>query len=472
MDGLIMAGQLLLGLTILVGLHEFGHFITARMFKIRVEKFYIFFDFLFPVSTLLNFSIFKIKKGDTEYGLGWFPLGGYVKIAGMVDESMDEEQMKQPMQDWEFRAKPAWQRLIVMLGGIIMNVITGFVIFIALTFTKGDTYIPAKNAEFGIVSREIGDKIGLKTGDKIININGKPYTRFDEIMNADVLLGTDAYYTVLRDGKEFKVKIPNDLINDLSDKTKKGAFIDMFPATKDYGAAEIVPKSMAEKGGMKVGDKIISVNGAPITFYHELQKALLDNAGKTVKVVVLNETNLKDLKIDAKKPVDGKNITISSTERELTIGVTDEGKIGFAANYSKNMFAKQEFTFGEAVPHGINKAVNVVTDNIRGFGKIFRGEVSPSKAVSGPVGMASFYGAVWNWERFWNITGMLSMVLAFMNLLPIPALDGGHVVFLIYEMIAGKAPSDKFMMVMQNIGTVLLLGLMAFALFNDFFKML
>ena len=450
MDGLILAGQLLLGLTILVGLHEFGHFITARMFKIRVEKFYIFFDFLFPISTLLNFSLFKIKKGDTEYGIGWFPLGGYVKIAGMVDESMDEEQLKQPMQDWEFRSKPAWQRLIVMLGGIIMNVITGFVIFIALTFAKGDTYIPAKNAEFGIVSREIGNKIGLKTGDKIININGKPYTRFDEIMNSDVLLGTDAYYTVLRDGKEFKVKIPNDLINDLSDKTKRNAFIDAFPATKDYGATEIVPKSMAEKAGMKVGDKIIAVNGVPIAFYHELQKALLDNAGKTVKATVIN----------------GKE------ERELSIGVTDEGKIGFAANYTKTMFAKQDFTFGEAVPHGINKAVNVVTDNIRGFGKIFRGEVSASKAVSGPVGMATFYGPVWNWERFWNITGMLSMVLAFMNLLPIPALDGGHVVFLIYEMIVGRPPSDKFMMVMQNIGTVLLLGLMAFALFNDFFKML
>lgn len=449
MDTLVMVGQLLLGLSILVGLHEWGHYIAARMFGIRVEKFYIFFDFLFPLPNVMNFALWKKKKGDTEFGLGWFPLGGYVKIAGMMDESMDKEALAKPAQPWEFRSKPAWQRLIVMMGGIIVNLILGIIIFIVLTFVNGDTYLPAEAAKDGIVVNEVGKKIGLQTGDKIININGRPYERFIDVISPDVLLTSNAYYTIEREGKQIRIDLPNDLLEHLADFKKNETFISLTPRARNFEVAQIEKNSFAEKAGLQKGDKIVAVNGEKVTFFDELKAKLLVNKLKTVELTILR----------------------GEKEQKLSCQVTDEGRIGFAPFFPElaNAYKQQEFSFGQAVVVGTGRAFSIIFDNIRAFGKIFRGEVSFSKSVGGPVKIAEMYGSRWDWAKFWTLTGMLSMVLAFMNFLPIPALDGGHVIFLLYEMIARKPAPEKVLEVAQQVGMVILLALMGFVLFADIF---
>ncbi|HCR52959.1 MAG TPA: RIP metalloprotease RseP, partial [Cytophagales bacterium] len=283
MEGMIMTAQLLLSLSILIAVHEWGHYITARMFNIRVEKFYLFFDFLFPMANVLNFSLFKYKKGDTEFGIGWFPLGGYVKIAGMVDESMDKEQMKQAPQPWEFRAKPAWQRLIVMLGGIIVNVITGVLIFVGLTYFLGDTYIPKDfiNNNGGIQALELGEQIGFKTGDKIVKINGNDFADFQEVIKPDVLLSQDSYYTVLRDGQEVRIDIPSNFIENFNSKEAASNFlIPRIPAVvgriskvapyKVNDSTTVEKESISNKVGLKPGDKFLEVDGKPVTYQDEV----------------------------------------------------------------------------------------------------------------------------------------------------------------------------------------------------------
>jgi len=449
MDTLVMVGQLLLGLTILVGLHEWGHYIAARMFGIRVEKFYIFFDFLFPMPNVMNFALWKKKKGDTEFGIGWFPLGGYVKIAGMMDESMDKEALAKPAKPWEFRSKPAWQRLIVMLGGIIVNLILGIIIFIVLTFVNGDTYLPASAAKDGIVVNELGRKIGLQTGDKILNINGKPYEKFIDIISPDVLLTSNAYYTIEREGKQIRIDLPNDLLEHIADFKKNETFISLTPRIRNFEVGLIEPKSFAEKAGLQKGDKIVAVNGEKITFFDELKAKLVENKLKSVELTILR----------------------NSKEQNLTCQVTDEGRIGFAPFFPdlEKAYKKVDFSVGEAIVLGTSRAFGVIFDNIRAFGKIFRGEVSFGKSVGGPVKIAEMYGSRWDWTKFWTLTGMLSMVLAFMNFLPIPALDGGHVIFLLYEMLRGKPASDKVLEVAQQVGMVILLALMGFVLFADIF---
>lgn len=449
MDTLVMVGQLLLGLSILVGLHEWGHYIAARMFGIRVEKFYIFFDFLFPLPNVMNFALWKKKKGDTEFGLGWFPLGGYVKIAGMMDKSMDKEALAKPAQPWEFRSKPAWQRLIVMMGGIIVNLILGIIIFIVLTFVNGDTYLPAEAAKDGIVVNEVGKKIGLQTGDKIININGRPYERFIDVISPDVLLTSNAYYTIEREGKQIRIDLPNDLLEHLADFKKNETFISLTPRARNFEVAQIEKNSFAEKAGLQKGDKIVAVNGEKVTFFDELKAKLLVNKLKTVELTILR----------------------GEKEQKLSCQVTDEGRIGFAPFFPElaNAYKQQEFSFGQAVVVGTGRAFSIIFDNIRAFGKIFRGEVSFSKSVGGPVKIAEMYGSRWDWAKFWTLTGMLSMVLAFMNFLPIPALDGGHVIFLLYEMIARKPAPEKVLEVAQQVGMVILLALMGFVLFADIF---
>jgi regulator of sigma E protease len=436
MDVLIMAGQLILGLSILVGLHELGHLLTAKMFGMRVEKFSIGFP---P-------TIFKVQYGETEYAIGAIPLGGFVKISGMIDESMDKEFLNKAPEPWEFRAKPAWQRLIVMLGGIIVNVITGIVIFIVLTYTRGEEFIPASKAEYGIVVHEVGEKIGLRTGDKIVNINGKPFERFSDIKSSEVLLSSNAFYTVVREGKEVRIDIPNDLMDDLADRKK--AFIDDLPVTKEYQILEIAAGSPAEKAGLKSQDLIVAVNDQPVAFYHELQQRLSTAAGEEARLKVKR----------------------GEEELELKATIGPDGKLGFVPAFVQSLFVHRDFGFGESVNKGTADAFGIVFDNIKGFGKIFRGEVSASKSLSGPIGIGKVYGSVWIWSKFWYITGMLSMILAFMNFLPIPALDGGHVMFISYEMISGRKLSDKFLENSQKVGMVLLLCLMVFAVFNDIFK--
>ena len=449
-----MAGQLILGLSILVTLHEFGHFITAKWFKMRVEKFYLFFDFLFPIPTVLNFALFKKKVGDTEYGLGWFPLGGYVSIAGMIDETQDAATLAKEPEPWEFRAKPAYQRLIVMLGGVIVNVITGVVIFVALTFSNGNNFISKDELnKNGIVALELGKQIGLKTGDKVVKVNGADYKSLADLRTSDVLLGENSSYTVLRDGQEIEVKIPSNFIEKLSDK--KAAFIEPVAAFKVAEVAapeepgsqdgELLP---AFSAGLKAGDYITAVNGQSIQFYHEIKSALSKEAGKSIKLAINRQ---------------GKSDTLSMV-------VAKSGQIGFLPELLIKT-THEDYTFIQSLSIGSGRAFSVISDNIRGFKKIASGDVSASKALSGPIGIAQMFGGVWDWTRFWMLTGLLSMALAFMNILPIPALDGGHAVFLIYEMITGKPASEKVLERAQQVGMIILLALMAYTFGNDFYKL-
>ncbi len=458
MEGLIMVGQFLLSLSILIVVHEWGHYITARMFKIKVEKFYLFFDFLFPLANVANFSILKYKKGDTEYGLGWFPLGGYVKIAGMVDESMDKEQMNAPIESWEFRSKPAWQRLIVMLGGIIVNVIVGVVIYIGLTWSIGDNFIPVKyvNTHGGIHALEIGQQLGLQTGDQLVEVNGKPVEDFAEIANPDVLLNKGSSYTVLRNGERINIPIPDDFLESLSHKKAADNFVrfrseavvgSILPEIETEGKKE---KSFAATIGLQAEDRITEIDGSPVQFQDQVQDIL-----KTRR--------------DAQAS-DSVSIKVLRAGQELTFqGTLVGGAIGyFPKPIDKNELQHVSFTFGQSVGIGTTRAFDVIFVLVKTFGKIFRGDISLGSSLMGPVGIAKAYGTQWDWERLWKLTGLLSMTLAFMNLLPIPGLDGGYVMFLLYEMVSGRQPSEKFFETALKIGMALLLMLMAFAFYNDF----
>ncbi|MCC9138731.1 RIP metalloprotease RseP [Pontibacter silvestris] len=434
MDILIMVGQLILGLTILVGLHELGHMLTAKMFGMRVEKYAIGFP---P-------KLFGKKIGETEYMIGLIPLGGFVKISGMVDESMDTEALKEEPKPWEFRAKPAWQRLIVMMGGIIVNVITGIIIYIILTFNYGESYLPASEARYGIVPNEIGQEIGFQKGDKIVAVNGQELEKFEDVYSMDMLLGRNSYYTVERNGEQVKIPVPANLMDRLSNKEERMFFVQ---PRQTFQIGEVVPASNAAKAGLQAGDYILTVNGKETQFFDVFQEEVRANAGK--QVVLQIERNGKPIKLKAQ--------------------VEEDGTLGFHAKPMLN-YATREYSLGESVPLGTEQAFGVITANIKGFGKIFRGEADPTKSIGGPIKIAQVYGGSFDWYKFWSLTAMLSMVLAFMNFLPIPALDGGHVMFLTYEMISGRKPSDSFLENAQKVGMVILLCIMGFAIFNDVFQ--
>ncbi|PWK27342.1 regulator of sigma E protease [Arcicella aurantiaca] len=445
MEGLVMAGQLILALSILVSLHEFGHYITAKWFKMRVDKFYLFFDFLFPVPTVLNFALFKKKVGETEYGIGWFPLGGYVSIAGMIDETQDASKLATVPEPWEFRGKPAWQRLIVMLGGIIVNIILGILIFWGIRYHSGNNYVTLSEVnKQGIFAGKIAEEVGFKTGDKILKVNGNVPVRFDEVTK--LIMEDDAKYTIERNGETKEITLPKGFLDKLADG-KKGEFIQEGLPFDIKEVAENEGGGGAFKAGLKTGDKFVNVAGKPVKFYQELAPILMDNKGKTVSAI-----------IDRKGALD-----------TLKISVSSEGKIGIRPN-SLLKDTHEDYTIGQAFNAGFVEAFAVVGTNLKGFKKIFKGEVSASNAVSGPVGIAKIFGGKWDWANFWFLTGLLSMSLAFMNALPIPALDGGHALFLIWEMITGKTPSIRVQEIAQQVGTVILLGLMVFAFGNDIFK--
>lgn len=430
-----MVAQLILGLSILVGLHELGHLLTAKMFGMRVEKFSIGFP---P-------KIIGFKWGETEYSIGAVPLGGFVKISGMVDESMDTEQLSSEPQPWEFRSKPAWQRLIVMLGGIIVNVITGVLIFVALVYQRGETYFSRDQVvENGIVAYDIAKGIGFQTGDKVLDINGQPYVSLSDLSSGEALLSSGGFYTVERNGETFQIEIPRGFINSFSNEESMGNFLSIrFPFT----VGEVTKDGSAAKVGLQAGDKIIAVNGQPIQYFDELQGALAATKGKEAAILIEREGQ----KLEKMTPVSA------------------EGTIGIQANSLLEPVVRK-YSIGESISKGTAKAFGVVIVNAKALGKMFTGEVS-AKNVSGPIGMAKIYGSKWDWVKFWSITGLISMILAFMNLLPIPALDGGHVMFLLYEMISGQAPSDKFLENAQKVGMVLLLALMVFAIGNDILKL-
>ncbi|TKC08368.1 RIP metalloprotease RseP [Pedobacter polaris] len=461
MDGLIMAGQLLLGLSILVILHELGHFLAARAFGIKVEKFYLFFD-------AWGFKLFSFKVGDTEYGVGWLPLGGYVKIAGMIDESMDTEQMALPAEPWEFRSKPAWQRLIVMLGGIIVNIAVGIFIFWILTFKYGETYTPNDQLVNGVNPGIIGREIGIKTGDKILAINGHRVVRFEELISSKVLLGSPKL-TVSRNGQAVDLKVPETVLNSISEygirefvaprfETQKiKAVVDHTPAklslvqrikgwfTSAEPAKTIAP---AFDAGIKAGDSVLAVNGKPVRFRDELNTTAENSKGKVITLTVWRDGKVIDFKPK----------------------VAADGTIGVLFGLKNLPETHVNYGFMESFSVGTTKAWTTFVDNGKGIWKMITGKVS-ARNISSPIGIAQVYGSDFEWENFWRLTGLISMALAFMNLLPIPALDGGHVVFLIIEMIKGKPLGDKFMERAQVVGFVILLSLMVFAFGNDILKL-
>ncbi len=437
MSGLIMAAQLLLGLSILVILHELGHFLAARAFGIKVEKFYLFFD-------AWGVKLFSFKRGDCEYGIGWLPLGGYVKISGMIDESMDTEQMNQPAQPWEFRSKPAWQRLIVMLGGVVVNIVVGIFIFWMLTFNYGETFIANSSVLNGINPGEIGKEIGLKKGDRVVAVNGNKVIRFEELISSKVLLG-NTNLTVIRGDRTLDIKVPDNILNKVSDLGIE-AFISRVPLiTSSIDSVY----SNAKKAGLQIGDKVVSVNNVPVKYSVDVREQMTKLKGKSVLF----------------------NISRGSEILAYKIPVDTAGTIGIRFNFNEIKQETIKYSLFAALPIGANQAWKTFSDNAKGIWKVLTGKIQANKAFSGPVEIArKVYGGEWIWERFWASTGFISIALAFMNLLPIPALDGGHVVFLLVEMVKGKPLGDKFMERAQIVGFVMLLCLMVFVLGNDIFK--
>jgi len=458
MNGLIMAGQLLLGLSLLVILHELGHFLAARAFGIKVEKFYLFFD-------AWGFKLFSFKKGDVEYGVGWLPLGGYVKIAGMIDESMDTEQMAQPAQPWEFRSKPAWQRLIVMLGGIIVNVIVGIFIFWMLTFNIGQNYTVNSKLNDGISVGAIGKEIGLKNGDKILAINGNKLIRFEDAISSKVLFD-GAQLTILRENKTLYISVPDTILNKISKNDKENFIspryrmqsVDKVSAPDEkadqpsffgklFGRKFEKPLYPAYAAGIKPGDSILAVNGKAITFFDQFKEEVSTNKLKPIHIKALRKG--KEINFDLK--------------------VSKEGTIGIVPNLSSPETAHVDFGFVESFPVGATMAWSTFVDNAKGIGKMITGKLS-ARNISSPIGIAKVYGSTFDWVKFWTLTGLISMALAFMNLLPIPGLDGGHVVFLLIEMVQRKPVSEKVLEKAQIVGFVILIGLMVFAFGNDILK--
>jgi len=439
MNGLVMAAQLITALAILVTLHELGHFLAARAFGIKVEKFYLFFD-------AWGFKLFSIKKGETEYGIGWLPLGGYVKIAGMIDESMDKEAMKLPPQPWEFRSKPAWQRLIVMIGGVTMNVILGIGIYTFLLMHYDKNYLPNENIKDGIYAYELGRDAGFVTGDKVIAIDGKSFERFEDLLSTRIMFG--ATVTVIRDGKKVDINIPEDFYKKII-KAGHGHFISPMQASF---ILDSVPVDHAEgKAGLIKKDKIVAINNQKIFNGGQFKEYVMMNAGKEIELTVLR--NNEELKFKVQVDADS------------TIGVYHS----YSPDY-KEFYPYKNYTIFSSIKYGTSDAIEAMVSNIKGLKQIFTGKEKATDSMQGPIGIATIYGGVWIWRKFWSLTALLSMVLAFMNILPIPALDGGHVIFLLAEMVTRRKFSDNFMEKVQLVGMVILITLMVFIFGNDIWK--
>lgn len=437
---MVSLAQLLLSISILVAVHEMGHLLAAKYFGMRVEQFSIGFP-----PKLISF-----KKGETEYALSAIPLGGYVKISGMIDESLDTETMNKEPQPWEFRSKPAWQRLIVMLGGIFVNVVVGILIFIGVTYTFGETYFlkDVINENGGFQVGPVGESIGLKTGDKIVKINGQDFEYLQDIIKPETLLADNAYYTIEREGKLIDINIPPDFIQKFNKREGVGTFVSFRVAPV---IAEVSKQTLADRMGLQAGDKIVEVNGQTVSYIDEVNAAV-KATGDSIQLGVLRA---------------GQTITFKESFK-------DQKSIGFRADtklLEEQLEKQMSYGFLESIPLGTERAFTTLVVQVKAFGKVISGVLSPRESLSGPIGIMQAYGTEWDWERFWSLTGVLSLVLAFMNLLPIPALDGGHVMFLSYEMIARRKPSDKFLETAQKIGMVFLLTLMVLIFANDIIKL-
>ncbi len=433
-----------MSLSILVILHELGHFIPAKLFKTRVEKFYLFFD---PW-----FSVVKKKFGETEYGIGWLPLGGYVKISGMIDESMDKEQMKKPAKPWEFRSKPSWQRLIIMLGGVTVNLLLGIFIYSMTLYFYGDKYLSNNNLTDGIwCVSEMANDLGFKNGDKIITANGEKIERFSDVLEKILLSKT---ITVERNGSTRSIELPVDVIDRFLNNETQLVFYPRIPAVVSL----IEKNSNADVAGLQEKDIIVGINNIDIKYFDQFKLELEKNKNKTVELII--QRNNEKILVSAKVNNEGK---IGFRPAILSLDQLEE--LGY---YTLN---SHEYTFLASIPAGYNKAIKKLNSYINQFMLILNPSSGAYKGLGGFGSIGSMFPSVWNWEIFWNLTAFLSLILAFMNILPIPALDGGHILFLIYEMIVGRPAPEKVMEYAQTIGVVLLLSLLIFANGNDILRL-
>lgn len=447
MEILIKASQFILSLSLLIVLHELGHFIPAKLFKTRVEKFYLFFD-------VSKFSLFKKKIGETVYGIGWLPLGGYVKIAGMIDESMDKEQLQQEPQPWEFRSKPAWQRLIIMLGGVLVNFILGIFIYIMLMYAYGENYLPNENVKDGIwVQDSLAMSIGLQSGDKILAVDGEKLKKFNDI-TVKFINGNS--YTVERNGEILEKKLPVDFISKLVDRGKDaGPVVSLrYP----FIISNIPDESINKNSGLQAKDLIVKVKDQPVKYYDEITALLAENKGQEITIAVKRGEEIK----------------------EIPITVSDKGKLeAFATNLKVGdleklgyyQLANISYSFSEAIPAGFRKSYETLVSYVKQLKKIFNPKTGAYKGLGGFISIGSIFPSEWSAQTFWEITAFLSIMLGFMNLLPIPALDGGHVMFTLWEMITRRKPSDKFLEYAQVTGFIILIALLLFANGNDIVRL-
>ena len=439
MEIVIKILQFLLSISILVIIHEFGHFIAAKIFKTRVEKFYLFFN---PW-----FSIFKMQRGETEYGIGWLPLGGYVKISGMIDESMDKEQMKKPPEDYEFRSKPSWQRLIIMLGGVTMNILLAIVIYIGMLFFWGEEYLPTENVKYGIVVDSLGAELGLQNGDRIITIDNEQVENFRKIPEK-IILDEAKTIQIDRSGELIELDVPGGFLGRLV-KHRSPNFIDVrIPFIIDA----VVKGSPAREAGLKKGDKITGINDQEIVYFDEFRKEIQTHKNSEVNVSIIRDN----------EPM------------SIAINVPEEGLIGVAPVGDLSEFfdiREKKYNIFQAIPAGIAQTYVGIGSYLKQLKLIFSPEVKAYESVGGFITIGNIFPSEWHWQSFWTLTAFLSIMLAILNILPIPALDGGHVMFLMYEIITRRKPSDKFMEYAQVTGMILLFALLIFANGNDIVRL-
>ncbi len=438
---LIKILQFVLSLSILVIIHEFGHFVFAKLFKTRVEKFYLFFD---PW-----FSLIKFRKGETEYGVGWLPLGGYVKISGMIDESMDREQMKQPPQPYEFRSKKSWQRLLIMTGGVVFNFISAILIYVFVLFAWGDTYLPTSNVKYGIVTDSLGYQIGLRNGDKILSLDNHPVEDFMHI-TSDIALNSRKTIQVERDGKVVNINIPPEYIAGL---LKGEGFIDYRLPFGPFVISSFTKDSPGKNAGVKTGDQLIELDHHKFEYYDQFQDYLAKNKDHPVLLTLLRKGDTVNVDVQPSK----------------------EGYLGVSRTVSLDRIFKLKtikYGFLQSFPAGIDKGIRTISDYLKQFKLLFSKHTKAYKSLGGFITIGKIFPGVWDWQAFWNLTAFLSIILAVMNILPIPALDGGHVMFLLYEVVTGRKPSDKFLEYAQIVGMVILLSLLILANGNDILRLL
>jgi len=437
MTTFIQISQFIFIISVLVILHELGHFIPAKLFKTKVEKFYLFFDY--------KFSLFKKKIGDTVYGIGWIPFGGYVKIAGMIDESMDKEQMKLPPKPWEFRSKPAWQRFIIMIGGVTVNFFLAWFIYSSLLVYYGDTYVDNSKLKYGVYVDEVGEKLGIKKGDKIVSIDGKKLERFNDAP-INILLGDKM--TVNRDGEELTFLLKDEVKKLVLNQQGKRFISSAAPAI----IGEVKEKYAAKKAGILAGDEIVSVNQKPIKYWNDLVDYIRSNKNKDIALTAKRNNELVMI-----------NVRVPDS---LIIGITAD------ISFAKDIIVTDEYSVLKSIPKGFEQTIDALTMQVRQFKLIFNKKTQGYKHVKGPIGIVSVMSPTWDWHFVWRFMAMFSVWLAFLNLLPIPALDGGHIVFLLYEMISGRAPSEKVLEYAQVAGFIFIMGLMVLVFGSDIYHLI